>query len=79
MTALLRRQVLPGTTRFNWKDGFYAPEKMEEYRNARDREPGSSSGAPAAQSRRPDDARTSGRKSAQPAGIRRHGVRGRGK
>ena len=79
MTALLRRQVLPGTTRFNWKDGFYAPEKMEEYRNARDREPGSSSGAPAAQSRRPDDARTSGRKPAQPAGIRRHGVRGRGK
>jgi putative protease len=34
MNAFYRHQVLPGTSRFNWKDGFYSPEQLEEYRLA---------------------------------------------
>jgi putative protease len=29
--------VLPGTFRFNWKDGFYSPEKIENYKAADER------------------------------------------
>lgn len=32
--ALLKKQILPGTSRFNWKDGFYSPEKLENFRAA---------------------------------------------
>jgi putative protease len=44
-TALLKQQPLPGTSRFNWKEGFYSTEKMEGYRaenrqTAADRNPG---------------------------------------
>ncbi|MBO5235887.1 MAG: U32 family peptidase [Spirochaetaceae bacterium] len=35
--AMHRQQVLPSTSRFNWKDGFYSPEKIEEYRSANER------------------------------------------
>lgn len=35
--ALLKKQILPGTSRFNWKDGFYNPEKLENYRAADER------------------------------------------
>lgn len=35
--ALLKKQILPGTSRFNWKDGFYSPEKLENYRAADER------------------------------------------
>lgn len=35
--ALLKKQVLPGTSRFNWKDGFYSPEKLENFRAADER------------------------------------------
>ena len=34
LSALYKQIPLPDTSRFNWKDGFYSPEKMEEYRQA---------------------------------------------
>lgn len=37
VSAMMRGQALPETRRFNWKDGFYSPEKMEEYRSANER------------------------------------------
>ncbi len=37
VSAMINGQVLPDTSRFNWKDGFYSPEKMEEYRSANER------------------------------------------
>ncbi|MCQ2611144.1 MAG: U32 family peptidase [Treponema sp.] len=35
--AMAKKQVLPETSRFNWKDGFYNPLKLEEYRQANER------------------------------------------
>ena len=35
--AMLKGQVLPETSRFNWKDGFYNPEKLEAYRLSNER------------------------------------------
>ncbi|MBO5137616.1 MAG: U32 family peptidase [Spirochaetaceae bacterium] len=37
VAAMRRQQALPETSRFNWKDGFYSPEKIEEYRSAKER------------------------------------------
>ena len=37
VSAMINGQVLSETSRFNWKDGFYSPEKMEEYRSANER------------------------------------------
>lgn len=37
MTSLQKGQPLPDTSRFNWKDGFYSPQKMEEYKAAAQR------------------------------------------
>ena len=37
VSAMTKGQVLSQTSRFNWKDGFYSPEKMEEYRSANER------------------------------------------
>ncbi|MCR5288486.1 MAG: U32 family peptidase [Treponema sp.] len=37
-TAYYKQQVLPETSRFNWKDGFYSPEKIEAYRLANERQ-----------------------------------------
>ena len=37
MKSFYKGEVLPDISRFNWKDGFYSPEKMEEYRNANER------------------------------------------
>nr|WP_318659563.1 peptidase U32 family protein [uncultured Treponema sp.] len=31
-SALIKKQSLPETSRFNWKDGFYSPEKLESYK-----------------------------------------------
>ena len=28
---------MPDTSRFNWKDGFYSPERMEEYKASNER------------------------------------------
>lgn len=35
--ALVKKQALPETSRFNWKDGFYNPEQIEEYKASNDR------------------------------------------
>ena len=37
MKSFYKGEPLPDISRFNWKDGFYSPEKMEEYRNSNER------------------------------------------
>lgn len=37
MTSMSKEQQLQGISRFNWKDGFYSPKQMEEYRAANER------------------------------------------
>lgn len=37
MTSLVKAQPLPDTSRFNWKDGFYSPQQIEEYKAATQR------------------------------------------
>jgi putative protease len=34
---MVKGQPLPGVSRFNWKDGFYSPQQMEEYRLSNER------------------------------------------
>ncbi len=36
-TSLAKGQPLQGISRFNWKDGFYSPQQMEEYKAANER------------------------------------------
>jgi putative protease len=36
-TSMIKGQPLNGVSRFNWKDGFYNPEKIEEYKAANER------------------------------------------
>ena len=36
-TSMSKSQVLEGVSRFNWKDGFYSPEKMENFKAAAER------------------------------------------
>ncbi len=36
-TSMIKGQPLNGVSRFNWKDGFYSPQQMEEYRAANER------------------------------------------
>ena len=36
-TSMIKGQPLPGVSRFNWKDGFYSPQQMEEYRLSNER------------------------------------------
>ncbi len=36
-SSLFKKQVLQDTSRFNWKDGFYSPEKIEEYKASNER------------------------------------------
>ena len=38
MTSLVKQQPVPESDRFNWKDGFYNPEKMEAYKAAAERD-----------------------------------------
>ena len=35
--AMLKKLPVPDTSRFNWKDGFYSPERMEEYKASNER------------------------------------------
>lgn len=35
--AMMKSHPLPETSRFNWKNGFYSPELMEEYRASNER------------------------------------------
>lgn len=37
MKAVYKGEVLPDTSRFNWKDGFYNPDKIEEYKSMNER------------------------------------------
>ncbi|MBQ0003751.1 MAG: U32 family peptidase [Treponema sp.] len=43
--ALLKKQFLPETSRFNWKDGFYSPEKLENFKAADERRAMKNSGS----------------------------------
>ena len=36
-TSMTKGQPLPGISRFNWKDGFYSPQQIEEYKAANER------------------------------------------
>ena len=36
-TSMIKGQPLQGVSRFNWKDGFYSPQQMEEYRLSNER------------------------------------------
>ncbi len=36
-SAMYKKQFLPDSSRFNWKDGFYSPEKIEEYKASNER------------------------------------------
>ncbi|MCR4742585.1 MAG: U32 family peptidase [Treponema sp.] len=36
-TSMIKGQPLPGVSRFNWKDGFYNPQQIEEYKAAAER------------------------------------------
>ncbi|NLC92816.1 MAG: U32 family peptidase [Treponema sp.] len=38
LTSLTKSISLPDVSRFNWKDGFYSPKQMEEYRSSNLRE-----------------------------------------
>ena len=40
---------LPDVSRFNWKDGFYNPEKLEEYKAANERALAKKTGQPQSQ------------------------------
>ena len=33
-TAFVKRQILPEASRFNWKEGFYSQEKIDDYKAA---------------------------------------------
>ena len=35
--SMNKGQPLPGVSRFNWKDGFYSPKQMEEYKASNER------------------------------------------
>lgn len=82
--AMVKSQPIPETYRFNWKDGFYNPEKMEAYRASNElaaaERRGESDGryGKAASGRRPDRtgtaSRTGGRAASSPAS--RYGKQG---
>ena len=36
-TSMAKSQPLPDVSRFNWKDGFYNPQQLEEYKTAAER------------------------------------------
>lgn len=36
-TSMQKSQPLPDVSRFNWKDGFYSPQQIEEYKAANER------------------------------------------
>ncbi len=38
MDAITKHEPVPGASRFNWKEGFYNPEKIEAYTAKRERE-----------------------------------------
>ena len=36
-SSMIKGQPLPDVSRFNWKDGFYSPQQIEEYKAANER------------------------------------------
>ncbi len=36
-SSLFKKQILPDVTRFNWKNGFYNPKQIEEYKASNER------------------------------------------
>ncbi len=38
LSSMAKSQMIPETSRFNWKDGFYNPDKMEAYKAAAERQ-----------------------------------------
>ena len=36
-TSMMKKIPLPEVSRFNWKDGFYSPQQIEEYKAANER------------------------------------------
>ena len=64
-TSMVKGQILPGVSRFNWKDGFYSPQQMEEYRLSNER----------AAERKAAAARNSGRPNHREGNNRRGGKR----
>ena len=69
-TAMLKKLPVPETSRFNWKDGFYSPERMEEYRASNER-----AAERSAQSARGG----AGAASRQGRGAKRGGAKGNGR
>ncbi|MDE5613843.1 MAG: U32 family peptidase [Treponemataceae bacterium] len=69
-TAMLKKLPVPETSRFNWKDGFYSPERMEEYRASNER-----AAERAAQSARGG----AGSAARQGRGAKRGGAKGNGR
>lgn len=37
MNSIMKKAVLPGVSRFNWKEGFYSPKQIEEYKAENER------------------------------------------
>ncbi len=46
VSAMAKGQLLPETSNFNWKDGFYSQEKLDEYKAATQRAQAAGSSAP---------------------------------
>ena len=36
-SSLFKKQILPDVSRFNWKDGFYSPQQIEEFKASNER------------------------------------------
>ena len=56
-TSMLKEQVLPEVSRFNWKDGFYSPQQIEEYKSANLRKAGQQNASSADKKSYPQKAR----------------------
>jgi putative protease len=35
--SIMKKAALPGISRFNWKEGFYSPQQIEEYKAGNER------------------------------------------
>ena len=58
--SMLKGQPLPEVSRFNWKDGFYSPQQIEEYKAANERANAMKNSAGRAQNRSYGNKRPSG-------------------
>ncbi len=38
LNSMMKQQIIQGSSRFNWKDGFYNPDKMEAYKAIAEKE-----------------------------------------